>query len=498
MQSRLGAILWLLLPLPPASAKLPHIVFVVSDDLGWYDCEWTGSGIRTPALAALRRDGLALDNYYVQKVCTPTRAALMTGRYPHRMGMQSAFWPSTPYGLALNETTLAEALSARGYRSHAVGKWHLGMCAWPYTPTFRGFDSFYGFYGGGQDYYTHMNGQSAARWGYDLRLDRRPRCGHGCSELLWNASGRYTAHLFSERAVEVVRAHDPDTPLFLYLAYQNVHEPLQVPDRYAAEYAAVFPGAARATFAGMVAVMDEGVRNVTEALKARGMWADTVFVFTTDNGGPVRPGRVDSVGSSNWPLRGGKHSAYEGGVRGNAFVRGPGIPRDRQYPGLMHAVDWFATLLEAARADAAAGASRLPLDSVSVWRHWVAPGTARLASPRTSVVLDVQRDGMGTVREGAFKLLVGRQEFGGWSAANGSAVAQRPDAYRGQALQLYNVALDAREEQEVSALHPLQVRRLLRFWRREARGARFPESLGPEGEPAPVDGRAVRAWLPWL
>ena len=178
-------------------------------------------------------------------------------------------------------------------------------------------------------------------------------------QVRWDARGSYSTTLFSERAVSLVRAHDAAEPLFMWLAYQGVHAPAQVPRAYEDAYNGSIADAHRLTFGGMLSAVDEGIGNVTAALRANGnMLADTLFIFTTDNGGPVpdTPGG-DYVGSRNAPLKGGKHSIWEGGTRGVALVHSPStglIPAARRgsaYNGLMHGSDWFATVARVAGAD---------------------------------------------------------------------------------------------------------------------------------------------------
>ena len=138
-----------------AAAK-PNILMIVMDDLGWNDTSYKGSDIPTQTIDKFAKEGIRFQQYYVQPSCSPTRAAIMAGRYPYHMGLANGVLKSCrPYGMPLNQTTLADELKKGGYATHIVGKWHLGMYKWEYTPTHRGFDSFYGYYGGAEDYYYH-------------------------------------------------------------------------------------------------------------------------------------------------------------------------------------------------------------------------------------------------------------------------------------------------------------------------------------------------------
>eukprot|EP00939_MAST-03C_sp_MAST-3C-sp1_P004453 g4453.t1 len=281
--------------------------------------------------------------------------------------------PGSAYGLPLNETTLAEKMKSAGYDTHMAGKWHLGFYRWDMTPTFRGFNSFLGFYAGGEDYFTHMNAGH-----YDFRRDPRPFCGENCSEIAAEDQGTYSTFAFTREAIRVVREHDAkktNTPLFLYLAYQGVHAPAEAPEAYVNAYNDTIADPKRRTFAGMLSAVDEGIGNVTAELKRLNMFDDTLVVFTSDNGGPIKGG--DAVGARNWPLRGGKHSVWEGGVRATAFVSGRGVAEKLKggtFDGLMHGADWFPTLADVAGFDLN---GTLPLDGVSQFSFLFEEGRGR-------------------------------------------------------------------------------------------------------------------------
>ncbi|XP_077512472.1 arylsulfatase B-like isoform X3 [Amblyomma americanum] len=204
----------------------PHIVFILVDDLGWDDVSFHGSSqIPTPNIDALAADGIILNNYYAQPSCTPSRAALMTGLYPIRTGLHGmAVDVADPWGLPTNITILPEYLKELGYETHLVGKWALGYCTKKHTPTFRGFDSFYGYYNSEEDYYTHSIAYENST-GLDFWFNMEP---------LWSLNGTYSTTLYTERAKYIIRNRQKSKPLFLLMSHQAPHgagdpDPFQAP-----------------------------------------------------------------------------------------------------------------------------------------------------------------------------------------------------------------------------------------------------------------------------
>lgn len=196
----------------PASAKRPNIVIILADDQGWADVGFHGSEIKTPELDRLAASGARLEQFYVQPVCSPTRAALMTGRYPMRYGLQvGVVRPWAQYGLPLEERTLAQALAEAGYETAICGKWHLGHFRRDYLPTRRGFDHQYGHYNGALDYFTHQRDG-----GHDWHRDDQACYDQG-----------YSTFLLADEAVRLIRRHDTAKPLFLYVPFNAVHSPHQ-------------------------------------------------------------------------------------------------------------------------------------------------------------------------------------------------------------------------------------------------------------------------------
>eukprot|EP01064_Diplonema_japonicum_P027223 TRINITY_DN3910_c1_g4_i1.p1 TRINITY_DN3910_c1_g4~~TRINITY_DN3910_c1_g4_i1.p1 ORF type:complete len:541 (+),score=86.04 TRINITY_DN3910_c1_g4_i1:53-1624(+) len=410
MQPNAAALL--LLSALAVDATLPNILMVVIDDLGYDDMGYKAlqPQIKTPNVDAFAHEGTILDQYYVQPSCSPTRTTILSGRYPLHTGIDSFIPVGQPWGLAQNETTLADMLLAGGYATHAIGKWHAGMYSYKVTPTFRGFQSFYGFYNGGEDYFTHLAGDQ----GYDMRRDVGLKCGKNCSHIETEADGKYSTILFSQEAVKVVEAHDVSQPLFLYLAYQAVHAPDQAPDSYVEPYKNL--GGNRAIYGGMLACMDEGFGNVTAAMKAKNMMDNTILIFTADNGGPTETCAVQ--GSSNWPLRGSKCSIWEGGTRASAFLwTGPSVTQGQVEKGttfqnLMHCADWMPTISTLTGIPCP---TCFPWDGVKQWDALTKGGTPA----RDNIYYGITDEQVGNhgpaMRVGCYKLIIGDGgKPGGW------------------------------------------------------------------------------------
>ncbi|KAL9958325.1 hypothetical protein ACROYT_G035327 [Oculina patagonica] len=347
------------------SGRPLHILLVVVDDFGWSDVGFHGSKINTPNMDKLASEGVILDNYYVQPICSPTRSALLSGRYPIHTGLQhGVIRPDEPYGLPLDFATLQQALKKAGYATHMVGKWHLGFYEWPYTPTYRGFDSFYGFYTGAEDHFKHdRNGI------LDLHDNKEPVKDQG---------GVYSARLYAKQAQSVISSHNASSPLFLYLPFQNVHGPTQAPEEYINKYHFI-DNTRRREYAAMVDIVDEAIGNVTQAMQQAGLWEDTLMIVTTDNGG------IPHSGGYNWPLRGHKGSLWEGGVRGVGFVHGKMLQKTGvKCTELLHVTDWYPTLLYLTGITEK-DASLPPLDGFNIW-HTISEGAP---SPRTEILHNI-------------------------------------------------------------------------------------------------------------
>ncbi|KAF8768315.1 Arylsulfatase B like protein [Argiope bruennichi] len=381
----------------------PNIIILIADDLGFNDLSFHGSSqIPTPNLDTLAKDGIILNNYYVCPVCSPSRGALMTGLYPIHTGTQhDVIFVDQPWGLPLAHSLLPQHLKKLGYATHAVGKWHLGFFYKEYTPTFRGFDSHYGYWGGKEDYFDHtqLMGQL---WGLDF---------HQNMKSVKNIVGNYSTFLFSNHAEKIIQNHNTSKPLFLYVAHQAVHSanmyaPLQAPVDYIKRFSHI-KDKKRRIYAAMVSALDDSVSQIIKSLHTKNMLNNSIIVFSTDNGGPAA-GFNDNA-ASNWPLRGVKATLWEGGVRGVSFIWSPLLKNPKRTSwDLMHITDWLPTLYRAAGGNVK---SLGKLDGFDLWDTL----SLKRPSPRSEVLLNIDPiNRVSALRVGDMKLVQGTVYDGQW------------------------------------------------------------------------------------
>src|SRR5688500_5658807 len=464
----------------PAPAR-PNVVVIVADDMGFADAGFNGcTDIKTPNLDRLAGSGVRLEQWYVQPVCSPTRAALMTGRYPMRHGLQvGVVRPWASYGLPLEERTLAQALRDASYETAITGKWHLGHFQPEYLPTRRGFEHQYGHYNGQIEYFEHTR-----EGGFDWHRNDKVNRDEG-----------YSTHLIAAEAVKRIAQRDAKRPLFLYVPFNAVHGPHQVPEKYKEPYAALKEP--RRTYAGMMAAMDEGIGQILDAIDAKQMRENTLVVFTSDNGGP-QPGKV----TNNGPLKGGKGGVNEGGVRVAACAAWPGkIPAGGTVTQPLHAVDLYPTVLKLAGADAT---QKLPVDGIDAWDA-IAKGAAL---PQRAILLNAT-PANGAIRSGDWKLIVDDRAAAGDAGAvadEGEGENAKSGSARRQARQLaaatakgiganattklFNLAQDPGEDKDIAAEHPEKVKELRAAYDQLAAQAVPPKG----GAPRPADFKAPAVW----
>lgn len=320
--------------------KNPNILVILIDDAGYNDFGFMGSKeMKTPNIDTLAGEGVIFtDGHVAATVSSPSRACLITGRYGHRFGYECNLSDRTN-GLPLEEETIADVFKANGYRTAAIGKWHLGSKD-EHHPNNRGFDMFYGMKAGARDYF--YNEKKSDRPGDERNLllnDRQVKFDN------------YLTDAFSEKAVEFV--NESPQPFMMYLAYNAVHTPLQATEKDMKK----FEGHPRQKLAAMTYALDRGIGTVIRGLKDSGKFDNTVIFFISDNGGAT------TNQSSNYPLKGFKGNKFEGGHRVPYFVVWKnGLSANKRYDGLVSSLDIFATAIDAAGISR----TRNKLDGVSL------------------------------------------------------------------------------------------------------------------------------------
>lgn len=416
---------------PPVPDPRPNIVIILVDDLGWNDVGYHGSEIRTPFIDRLAREGVRLSRFYGTPICTSTRAGLMTGRSPMRYGLIYAviqLW--TNYGLPLDEHILPESFRAAGYATAMVGKWQLGHDHVRQLPFNRGFDHYYGMVHGPIDYFTHVVGFGPTVTG----------------AVDWQRNGRtvyedgYATDLLAREAVRLIETRDRGRPLLLYLAFNAAHSPLQAPQNLIDSYAEI-TDERRRIFAAMVESMDAGIGSVLMALEREGISDNTLILFFSDNGSHQTWGRTE-------PLRGGKGTVFEGGIRVPAIVHWPaGLEGGREVSHAFSNLDVFPTLAAAAGVPPR---NEKPFDGRNVWPQ--IQGGDALPARDLFFAVEQSDDFWFAVLHGEWKLV--RIE------------SKRNDQAKNH---LFQIEEDVSEANDVSAAHPAIVTGLMQRlieWRR--------------------------------
>ncbi|KAI8125037.1 hypothetical protein FF38_10608 [Lucilia cuprina] len=391
----------------------PHIIFILADDLGFNDVGFRGSSeIPTPNIDALAFSGIILNRYYVNPICTPSRSALMTGKYPIHTGMQhTVLYGAEPRGLPLNEKLMPQYFNDLGYSSHIAGKWHLGHYKRVYTPLFRGFRTHVGYWTGHHDYFDHTAVESQ-QWGLDLRdgLD-----------VGYDLHGKYTTDLVTEESLRVIANHNASSPLFLYVSHAAVHSgnpynPLPAPDEAVAKLQHI-GNYNRRKYAAMVTKLDDSVGRIVQQLQKQKMLNDSIIIFSTDNGGPAEGFNLNHA--SNWPLRGVKNTLWEGGIRGAGLIWSPRLKNTRRVADqTIHIADWLPTLLTAIKGETFKDNISQQLDGLSIWQALSNDET----SPRHSTLHNIDDIwGSSALTEGDWKVVKGTNYKGAWDGWYGPA-----------------------------------------------------------------------------
>ena len=438
----------------------------------------------------------------MQAICSPTRGALFTGRYPIHTGMQHyVIKPGEPWGLPLDETTLPQILKQYNYSTHAVGKWHLGFHKWAFTPINRGFDDFFGYYLGAEDYFTHIRDG-----GLDLRTNTFDKNRKLVDKLRWDLNGQYSPELYSQHTIDLISRHkDQNNPFFIYLAYQSAHSPHQVPQQYIDKYSSHFRDKDQQIFAGMVSAMDEGIGNITRVLRDSGLHENTIVVFSSDNGGDVNCVH-NILTSSNYPYRGGKKSLYEGGIRTPTLVWAPTTLLPGKSDAMMHVTDWFPTFVSLASLQGKLQPynkfKTKPLDGFNQWQVI----SQNLPSKRNEFVLNIDATPFqcghqvpqSGVRWKNWKLIVGGggPPFGWYPAPISLEKGFYCDKNYTDFIELYNVRRDPSETWNVARLYPDIVRFLKN--KLKAYSATAVPPLSKPYDPASNPKNFNNTWMPWM
>ncbi|XP_036326647.1 arylsulfatase B-like [Rhagoletis pomonella] len=388
----------------------PNIIIILIDDMGFNDVSFHGSNqILTPNIDALAYNGIILNRHYVPNLCTPSRASLLTGKYPIHTGMQhSVIINDQPWGLPIGERLLPEILHDAGYATNLIGKWHLGFWRKELTPTLRGFDHHFGYYSGYIDYYNHTMHMLDRNYsaGLDFRRDLSP----------WpEADGLYATDVFTQEAERVIYQHDAAVkPLFLLMSHLAVHtgnenNPMQAPEEEVEKFSHI-SDVKRRTYAGMVSRLDDSVGRVIRALSNKAMLNNSIVLLYSDNGAPTVG--IHSNAGSNHPFRGQKESPWEGGIRSAGLIWSPLLQQQSYVSNqVVHAIDWLPTLTSAAGIELP---SKMKLDGVNLWRVLSENGAAQ---PRRLIHVLDDNVGYSAFTRGTLKYVNGTSFNGlydGW------------------------------------------------------------------------------------
>jgi arylsulfatase B len=385
----------------------PNIVILLADDAGWNDVGYHGSEIRTPHIDRMAREGVELDQFYVYPTCSPSRAALLTGRPPSRFGIHEPIAGQSQQTLPADVTTLPDVLRRQGYHTALIGKWHLGLRP-EAGPQRFGFDYGYGALHGQVDPYTHRYKFGDETW-------------HRNGEIIEEEG--HATDLIARDAIRFLRElRDPSRPFLLYISFTVPHYPLDEPAEYVHAYENSIHNESRRRYAAAMTHMDDAIGQVLATLESEGLTRNTLVVFASDNGGQQSwesvtaeyNGRYPAhdVLGDNSPLRGWKNELSEGGVRVPAIVSWPGRLTRRKVTEPIIVYDLLPTLASLAGVDSSAVAE---VEGVDVWLaietgaalperplYWRSPGAQAIRIGDWKLIQ--QGASLGNVREELFDL----------------------------------------------------------------------------------------------
>ena len=404
------------------AADKPNILVILSDDVPWNFLGYQGGQVESPNIDRLAKDGVRLEAFYTQSVCSPTRAAMLTGRYPFRTGSIARF--NQTDGVLLDERFLSEVMQEAGYWTAIVGKWHLGNWGSEYLPRQRGFDHQYGTYGGVLDYYARSRHPGKPNEIYDWHRNDQPLFEEG-----------YTTDLIGNEAVRLIENHSGEKPFFMYVPFTAAHEPHQAPEEMLAYYYEKHGKTAKAKIAAMTHIMDEQIGRILNAIDQRGWTKNTLVIYFNDNGG-------SGYANANLPLRGVKASYWDGGVKVPFVAKWPGKIKPGQIVNEpVMVVDLYPTLINIAGGSLE---QPLPIDGLDI-RPVMTQGAK---SPREEFIW-----GPKVIRRGDWKLI----EAGGQYYPHGVKGQRELESGKLSEGQLYNLAEDPYEKNNLINDHPEMV-----------------------------------------
>jgi len=452
----------------PMPTRTPNIVIIIADDLGWNGVGYHDGFAKTPNIDRISKRGVGLDRFYVSPMCSPTRAGLLTGRYPMRFGMaRSVVRPWARFGLPPAERTLPEALRDAGYSHRAAfGKWHLGHLEPQWHPLSQGFTHYEGCYNGAANYFTRdRDGEM------DWHVDGEPTEKQG-----------YTTDIIADAASQFIARRANQAPFLCYVSFTAPHEPLQAPRKYLDRYASLDDNrnddkpSDKQTVAAMIACMDDGIGRILEAIEKAGVMNNTIVWFFSDNGG------LGNIAGYNEPLRSAKLTVYEGGVRVPSAAWWPGvIEGGRKIDTPIMFIDVMPTLF--GFLGKTTGGER-PLDGVDV--SHVLSGQSATAEKRDLYFFTGQTglksEAIAVTSPQGWKLIV-----------KGPDIRRRGYRTRQHTVELFNMLADPREAVDRSNEKPEIVNdlgaKLVAFRESEPKASLAPMNRKPTGFNPPTQWR---------